>query len=197
MLYTRDCLSSDAVSLECHWTVLSVGFLSVSIHDSSCILCSKVHSSCNRNSRLYHSDYHHLCNQVSYKPLPYQISTDFFPTRSRDGREYVWHGVWSLVLLLYAPLVHTCLNLLQCPFTPSADGEEEALVSPSHDVLCHECTYLHPQLWYLDGAVKCFQDPSHTALGVIAIFVLLALVLLVPAVFVFTVIASSKQIQVH
>ena len=48
------------------------------------------------------------------------------------------------MLLLYAPLVHTCLNLLQCQYTPSADGEEEALVSPSHDVLCRDCTYMHP-----------------------------------------------------
>lgn len=57
-------------------------------------------------------------------------------------------------------------------------------------------SHIHSQHWYLDGTVKCFQDPGHTVLGVIAVFVLVALLLLVPVVFVFTVVASSKKVQV-
>ena len=50
-------------------------------------------------------------------------------SRAREGRKYVWHGVWSLILLLYAPLLFTCTSLLHCAETPSVRGEEEANVS--------------------------------------------------------------------
>ena len=41
----------------------------------------------------------------------------------------MWHGIWALILLLYAPLVFTCTSLLHCPEIPSVSGEEEAYVS--------------------------------------------------------------------
>ncbi len=47
----------------------------------------------------------------------------------RAGRHYVWHVVWFLLLLFYAPLLHTCAAILKCRSTPSATGREEALVS--------------------------------------------------------------------
>ena len=46
----------------------------------------------------------------------------------KDGRKNVWHAVYSLILLLYAPLVHTCASLLHCPETPGDQQEEEAHV---------------------------------------------------------------------
>ena len=65
--------------------------------------------------------------------MQWMLYTVIFSSRARDGRKYVWHGIWSLILLLYAPLVFTCTSLLHCPETPSVRGEEEA------DVSAREC----------------------------------------------------------
>ncbi len=73
------------------------------------------------------------------------MSDCVYSIRSRDGREYVWHAVWSLILLLYVPLVHTCLSLLHCPYTPNIhDGDEEA-VSISVYLQC-VCTHVYVYL---------------------------------------------------
>ncbi len=45
------------------------------------------------------------------------------------GRHHMWRVVWFLLLLFYAPLLHTCTAILKCRSTPSATGREEALVS--------------------------------------------------------------------
>ena len=41
----------------------------------------------------------------------------------------MWHGVWTLVLLLYSPLVYTCVMLLKCPRIPDTDGKNNVAVS--------------------------------------------------------------------
>ena len=50
-------------------------------------------------------------------PIPYR------------ARKRIWHGIWALVLLMYAPLVHTCISLLHCPAVPGASDEDEDRVS--------------------------------------------------------------------
>jgi len=97
--------------------------------------------------------------------------------REMRTRKYIWHGMWSLVLLLYAPLMHMCISLLHCPYLPGAGGAEE--------------TYR----WFLDGGVECFRDPGHIALGLVAIAVLIPLTLLVPAVAIFTLVGRSQKLQ--
>ncbi len=34
-----------------------------------------------------------------------------------------WHGLWWLVLLLYTPVVHTSMSLLNCPMITDEDGD--------------------------------------------------------------------------
>jgi hypothetical protein len=68
--------------------------------------------------------------------------------------------VWFLILLLYTPLLHTSMTFLDCPaldggFTPR---------------------------WYVNGNIRCFQDPRHAPLGLLAIFVLFCCLGLIPLV---------------
>ena len=44
------------------------------------------------------------------------------------GKRGMWHGVWSLVQLTYAPLCYTCIALLHCPVLPKNDGNENVMV---------------------------------------------------------------------
>ena len=52
------------------------------------------------------------------------------------------------------------------------------------------------QRWFLEGEVTCFRDPGHIALGLIAILVLVVLILLIPTVFVFSIIGQSPRLRV-
>ncbi len=54
---------------------------------------------------------------------------------------------------------------------------------------------LPTQHWQYDGEVICFKDPAHIALGLLAILVLAILVLLSPALFLFTNIANSRKLK--
>ena len=45
------------------------------------------------------------------------------------ARKKIWHGVWTLVLLLYSPLVYTCVMLLKCPRIPDTEGKNNVAVS--------------------------------------------------------------------
>ena len=60
------------------------------------------------------------------------------------------------------------------------------------------CTpqFLPFQHWFLEGEVICFRDPGHIVLGLIAIFVLFLLVLLIPVVFIFTIVGTSPKLRV-
>ena len=58
----------------------------------------------------------------------------------------MWQGVWALVLLLYAPLVHTCVMLLKCPMIADNDGDNYVGVSfiniiyrSHHEMLITNC----------------------------------------------------------
>jgi hypothetical protein len=95
----------------------------------------------------------------------------------KRAQKRIWHGVWAFILLLYAPLVHTCLSLLHCPSIPPAQGGE---VKPR---------------WFLDGEVVCFREGGHIALGLIAILLLPLLCLLPPALFIFTIFTRSPQMK--
>ncbi len=55
----------------------------------------------------------------------------FLPPSSsftHKARKRIWHGVWTLVLLLYAPLAYTCSALIHCPSIPG-NGQDEEYVS--------------------------------------------------------------------
>ena len=41
----------------------------------------------------------------------------------------MWHGVWALVQVTYAPLVYTCVMLLHCPRLPNNEGFGDVTVS--------------------------------------------------------------------
>ncbi|XP_019857682.1 PREDICTED: uncharacterized protein LOC109585984 [Amphimedon queenslandica] len=88
----------------------------------------------------------------------------FFFLRWKRGRRKIFHGLWSLILVTYAPLCYTCMMLLHCPILADING--------SNDVM----------RWYLDGNIQCFRDVSHIVLGVLAIIFLLGLILLIPLV---------------
>lgn len=59
---------------------------------------------------------------LSFPLLSLSLLLPPLPLFSRT-RKYIWHGMWSLVLLLYAPLMHTCATLLHCPYLPIGRGE--------------------------------------------------------------------------
>ena len=74
-----------------------------------------------------------------------------------------WHGVWFLVLLLYTPLLHTSITLLDCP---ALEGDGSG----------------YTPRWYVNGNIRCFQDGRHAPLGLFAIFMLLCCLSLIPLV---------------
>ena len=63
----------------------------------------------------------------------YYTSTSCYRAQKR-----IWHGLWVFILLMYAPLVHTCLSLLHCPSIPPTQGGDAKPVS--HTMHGHLCT---------------------------------------------------------
>ena len=45
------------------------------------------------------------------------------------AQKRIWHGLWAFILLMYAPLVYTCLSLFHCPTLPPTQGGDTELVS--------------------------------------------------------------------
>ena len=60
----------------------------------------------------------------------------------------------------------------------------------SHDLLPP------PQHWFYDGEVVCFKDARHVILSIISILVLFVLVILIPALFIFVILANTKKFKV-
>jgi hypothetical protein len=56
--------------------------------------------------------------------------------------------------------------------------------------------WLVSQHWFYDGEVVCFKDPGHIFLSILAIIILTILVLLSPALFIFTLVANSRMVKV-
>ena len=79
--------------------------------------------------------------------------------RVKKFRPTDWHGAWNLLLLLYTPILHTSISLLNCP---TLEGEP-----------------FTPR-WYVNANIKCFQDPAHAPVGVFAIAVLIACLAFIP-----------------
>lgn len=52
------------------------------------------------------------------------------------------------------------------------------------------------QHWQYDGNVICFKDPVHVMLSILAIIILTVLVLLSPALFIFTNMANFRKSKV-
>jgi hypothetical protein len=91
----------------------------------------------------------------------------------------IWHGVWSLIQLTYAPLCYTCFSLLHCTFLANNSG---------HDYVMR---------WFLDGEIKCFSDPSHIVLGILAIVFLLVFIIgLIPSIIMLVVLEDRHFIQI-
>ena len=65
----------------------------------------------------------------AYAPKPYGLCNDCQTVFLSRAQKRIWHGVWAFVLLLYTPLVHTCLSLLHCPSMPPVQGGEPTPVS--------------------------------------------------------------------
>lgn len=86
--------------------------------------------------------------------------------RSTRFRPCDWHGVWWLVLLLYTPLLHTSMSLLDCP---SLKGETPR--------------------WFVNANIRCFQDAEHAPLGLFAVAVIFCGIALIPLL---TLVAMQK-----
>ena len=76
--------------------------------------------------------------------------------KHRRGRPLAWHGVWTLVILMYSAVVHTSLTILFCPVV----GQ-------------------HGRRWYISGNVTCFKG-VHGALATLAMVVLFFAVIFIP-----------------
>ena len=82
-------------------------------------------------------------------------------SRSKISRRHSdWHGVWCLLLLLYTPVLHASMSILDCP---SLQGE------PS----------FNPR-WYINANIRCFQDAEHAPLGLFALAVVFCTIALIP-----------------
>ncbi len=76
--------------------------------------------------------------------------------RHKTFRPIAWHGVWSLVILMYSHVVYTSMTILNCPNIGDYGNR-----------------------WYVDGSVRCFQG-YHIPLGLLAVVVLSLATLLIP-----------------
>lgn len=85
-------------------------------------------------------------------------------SRARGSHSKYWHGIWTVIFLMYPRAVDTTISLLFCPTLTGtlASGEFDEII-----------------LWFFDGSVKCFQG-VHIFLGIVAIIALTLLALLVP-----------------
>ena len=92
--------------------------------------------------------------------------------RSCFFRPCSWHGVWWLLLLLYTPLLHNSISILNCPIISAHDNEDPL-----------------PR-WQINGNIKCFNG-THIPLTIVALFVLIFCVALLPI----TVLISLKKIK--
>lgn len=99
--------------------------------------------------------------------------------RKRRSPRNTWHGVWWLILLLYTPAVHTSLTILHCPSFPAQDFNSTQFSTHGR--------------WFVNGNVQCFAG-AHTALGLLAIAVLLFAIFILFGLF-FVIFAEQKQIK--
>lgn len=44
------------------------------------------------------------------------------------GSRKIYRGLWSLILVTYAPLCYTCMTLLHCPILADVNGEDDVMV---------------------------------------------------------------------
>ena len=79
--------------------------------------------------------------------------------RHKVFRPVAWYGVWNLVLLMYAQIVHTSSSILFC--ASISIGNTSSIQ------------------WYIDGSVGCFTG-GHIPLSILAMVVLLLAAVLVP-----------------
>lgn len=50
------------------------------------------------------------------------------------GSRKIYRGLWSLILVTYAPLCYTCMTLLHCPILADVNGEDDVMVRHSEGV---------------------------------------------------------------
>lgn len=98
---------------------------------------------------------------LRYLPLFTVIPTTIIVevVRHKVFRPVAWYGVWNLILLMYAQIVHTSSSILFCTFV-SIESESSAR-------------------WYIDGSVGCFTG-GHIPLSLLAMVILLFAAVLVP-----------------
>lgn len=96
-------------------------------------------------------DYHH----------PFLFPPVYTALRTKVCRPCPWHGVWWLILLLYTPVLHTSMSVLNCPIIPFGNTSVPR--------------------WYVNGNIECFSG-THIPLGLFAILVLASCVALIPIV---------------
>eukprot|EP00731_Ephydatia_muelleri_P037369 Em0452g4a len=87
----------------------------------------------------------------------------------RSHLRKTWHGILTLILLLYPSLVHNCMSLLHCPTLPDNTTSQGSM------------------RWFVDGTVNCYGDWGHILLAVTAILVLALLAAWIPLICVLTI----------
>lgn len=80
--------------------------------------------------------------------------------RVRHHRFKYWHGIWTIILLMYVMTLETSVSLLLCP-TLNVDNCSDVKM-----------------VWFFDGNVKCWER-GHIPLGIVAVVSLVAQALLV------------------
>lgn len=109
------------------------------------------------NFRVF-SPYKYFGQFIYLKVHNSQILTILY-CRSRKSRSIDWHGVWWLVILLFTPVLHASIKLLDCPHL---EGESPFTLR-----------------WFVNANIKCFRDAQHAPLGLFALAVLIASVALI------------------
>lgn len=95
-----------------------------------------------------------------------------------------WHGVWTIIQIMYIMAVETSVSLLLCPTLSSSSGNSKLTVSKLTNLNhCHFCLIntIITQIWFYDGSVQCYRG-WHILLAIMALLSLLALGLIIPLI---------------
>ena len=104
------------------------------------------------------------------------------------------HGIWWIILLLYAHIIHTSVSILECPLLPMSSFPVSLLIYLDkqiaisifktvrlNQVYSYDSEQFYLQRWIVNGNIECFTG-WHAPLALLAIAVLVVTVTLVPLV---------------
>ena len=77
-------------------------------------------------------------NTALFPSLPFSSpSPPFSPPLSLSNIRRMWHGILTLILLIYPSLVYNCMSLLHCPTLPDNTTSQGSMVHADCYIMSH------------------------------------------------------------